>query len=134
MVGGGVGFCSVLWSAFTSPRASHGPADSPGHARQRASSRVRRIIKSYWPHHDILIANVFAQAGSLAFGQSADEVRAATNRLRAGVVGDPVELPLAAIPEIMFTLCLYPDLWQKVMDLSLQLQATGKLAPRDRQA
>src|SRR4029453_2012852 len=28
------------------------------------------------PHHDLLLANVFAQAEALAFGKTADEVRA----------------------------------------------------------
>lgn len=61
-------------------------------------------------------------------------VREETRKLRQGVVGDDVELPLDAIPEIMFTLCRHGDLWGKVMALSLQMQSdTGRLPPRDRQ-
>lgn len=61
-------------------------------------------------------------------------VRDATRALRAGIVGDDRELPLEAIPEIMFTLCPWPDLWGKIMALSLQMQSeTGLLPPRDRQ-
>jgi 4-carboxymuconolactone decarboxylase len=62
------------------------------------------------------------------------EVRDVTRKLRAGIVGDSQELPLDKIPEIMFTLCRYPDLWGKIMALSLQMQSdTGMLPPRDRQ-
>lgn len=62
------------------------------------------------------------------------EVRDVTRALRAGIVGDDRELPLEAIPEIMFTLCRHPDLWGKIMALSLQMQSdTGILPPRDRQ-
>jgi alkylhydroperoxidase family enzyme len=63
----------------------------------------------------------------------AAEVQAATAHLRGGVVGDQPPLPLNAIPEIMFTMCRYPDLWQKVMDLSIQIQGPNSVLPlRDR--
>lgn len=62
------------------------------------------------------------------------KVRDVTRALRAGIVRDERELPLEAIPEIMFTLCHHPDLWGKIMALSLQMQSeTGILPPRDRQ-
>ena len=48
------------------------------------------------------------------------KVRDVTRALRAGIVRDDRELPLEAIPEIMFTLCHHPDLWGKIMALSLQ--------------
>lgn len=65
---------------------------------------------------------------------AAGEVREVTRRLRSGIVGDAQELPLDAIPEIMFTLCRYPDLWGKIMGLSLQMQSeTGLLTARDRE-
>lgn len=64
----------------------------------------------------------------------ADEVRAVSTRLRGGIVGDGVELALDEIPEIMFVLHRHPELWGKVMALSMQLQGTaGLLCPRDRQ-
>ncbi len=68
----------------------------------------------------------------------AHEVRSVTRVLRQGIFGgeadDAVELPLDSIPEIMFTLCQYPDLWGKIMALSLQMQSdTGLLPPRTRQ-
>ena len=63
----------------------------------------------------------------------ADEVQAATRHLRGGVVGDAVTMPLDAIPEIMFTMCRFPDLWQKIMDLSIQIQGPESvLSLRDR--
>jgi 4-carboxymuconolactone decarboxylase len=63
----------------------------------------------------------------------ADEVQAATRHLRGGVVGDGQTVPLDAIPEIMFTMCRYPDLWQKIMDLSIQIQGPESVLPlRDR--
>jgi 4-carboxymuconolactone decarboxylase len=62
------------------------------------------------------------------------KVRDATRALRAGIVRDERELSLEAIPEIMFTLCHHPNLWGKIMALSLQMQGdTGVLPPRDRQ-
>ena len=67
-------------------------------------------------------------------GEYEHKVRDATRALRAGIVRDERELPLDAIPEIMFTLCHHPDLWGKIMALSLQMQGdTGVLSPRDRQ-
>lgn len=63
----------------------------------------------------------------------AAEVQAATAHLRGGVVGDAPAMPLDAIPEIMFTMCRYPDLWQKIMDLSIQIQGPNSVLPlRDR--
>lgn len=65
----------------------------------------------------------------------AQDVQAITAKLRGGVVGkDAPPFPLEMIPEIMFTLCRYPDVWNKIMDLSIQLQSsTGTLPPRVRQ-
>lgn len=63
----------------------------------------------------------------------AEEVQATTRHLRGGVVGDSQPLPLDAIPEIMFTMCRFPDLWQKLMDLSIQIQGPESVLPvRDR--
>lgn len=59
----------------------------------------------------------------------AAEVQAATAHLRGGVVGDAPAMPLDAIPEIMFTMCRYPDLWQKIMDLSIQIQGPNSVLP-----
>jgi 4-carboxymuconolactone decarboxylase len=82
-------------------------------------------------------AEILGQPPRIApLGRAAQEhqVRDATRALRAGIVGDSAELPLEAIPEIMFTLCRHPELWGKVMTLSLQMQSeTGILPPRDRQ-
>ncbi len=65
---------------------------------------------------------------------AADQVREATNKLRAGIVGDAVELPVADIPEIMFVLGKFPDIWDKLATLALQIQShTAMLPPRDRQ-
>lgn len=63
----------------------------------------------------------------------ADEVQAATARLRGGVASGSPPLPLDAIPEIMFTMCRYPDLWERYMDLSIQIQGPASVLPmRDR--
>lgn len=63
----------------------------------------------------------------------AEEVQATTQRLRGGVVADMPPLPLDAIPEIMFTMCRFPDLWHKMIDLTLEIQgAKAKLGLRDR--
>jgi alkylhydroperoxidase family enzyme len=64
----------------------------------------------------------------------ADEVRAATNRIRGDILGNAAPLPLDAIPEIMFTLCRWPDLWDRYMQLALQTQGpNAMLPPRYRQ-
>jgi 4-carboxymuconolactone decarboxylase len=64
----------------------------------------------------------------------ADDVRAATNRLRGDIMGDAAPLPLDVIPEIMFTLCRWPDLWDKYMQLATQTQGpNAMLPPRYRQ-
>ncbi|MEO6716911.1 MAG: carboxymuconolactone decarboxylase family protein [Novosphingobium sp.] len=63
----------------------------------------------------------------------ADEVQAATDHLRGGAVPGRAPLPLDAIPEIMFTMCRFPDLWQKLMDLTIEIQGTAAVLPlRDR--
>lgn len=63
----------------------------------------------------------------------AQEVQTATARLRGGVVGDPTSPPLDAIPEIMFTMQRYPKLWDRIIDLTLQIQGPEAVLPmRDR--
>lgn len=59
----------------------------------------------------------------------AQEVQEATAHLRGGVVGKLDPIPLEAIPEIMFTMCRFPDLWQKIMDLSIQIQGAESVLP-----
>jgi alkylhydroperoxidase family enzyme len=42
-------------------------------------------------------------------------------------------MPIEAIPEIMFTLCRYPELWQSIMDVTIQIPGpNGTLPARDR--
>lgn len=63
----------------------------------------------------------------------ADEVQATTQKLRGGVVADQPPLPLEAIPEIMFTMCRFPKLWDKMIELTLEIQgANATLDLRDR--
>lgn len=63
----------------------------------------------------------------------ADAVQATTQRLRGGAVPDQPPLPLDAIPEIMFTMCRFPDLWHKLIDLTIEIQgANASLDLRDR--
>ena len=59
----------------------------------------------------------------------ADEVQAATRHLRGGVGSGGAAMPLEAIPEIMFTMCRYPQLWQKYMDLSIEIQGANAVLP-----
>lgn len=65
----------------------------------------------------------------------ADEVQATTQQLIRGI-GGPADMPpppVDAIPEIMFTLCRFPVLWQAVRDVTVPLQGpASKLPPRDR--
>ncbi|MCJ2180219.1 carboxymuconolactone decarboxylase family protein [Novosphingobium album (ex Hu et al. 2023)] len=63
----------------------------------------------------------------------ADEVQATTQRLRGGVLADQPPLPLEVIPEIMFTMCRFPDMWHKMIDLTIEIQGgNAKLEVRDR--
>lgn len=66
---------------------------------------------------------------------SAAEVQATTRQLIVGI-GGPADMPpppVDAIPEIMFTLCRFPALWQAVMDVTVPLQGPASvLPPRDR--
>ena len=62
-----------------------------------------------------------------------DEVRAATDRIRGKVVPGSAPLPIEAIPEIMFTMVRVPELWQQLMEVTIQLQGPDSaLDPRDR--
>ena len=53
------------------------PADPPGDAADPLRlHRVRQTLNPLGDHHDLLMANVFAQAEALAFGKTAEEVKA----------------------------------------------------------
>ena len=64
-----------------------------------------------------------------------EEVQATTQRLIKGI-GGPADMPpppIEAIPEIMFTLCRFPVLWEAVMNVTVPLQGSASvLPPRDR--
>jgi alkylhydroperoxidase family enzyme len=63
----------------------------------------------------------------------AEEVQATTQKLRGGAVPDQPPMPLEAIPEIMFTMCRFPDLWDKMIELTLEIQGPNATLPvRDR--
>lgn len=65
----------------------------------------------------------------------AAEVQETTRQLIGAISGNahmPAP-PVEAIPEIMFTLCRFPVLWQAVMDVTKPLQGPASvLPPRDR--
>lgn len=65
----------------------------------------------------------------------ADQVQAVTAKLRGDIVGEGAKpLPLDAIPEIMFTMARFPEVWDRYMALSMWLQGPdGALSARDRQ-
>ena len=54
------------------------PADPPGHRRSCPLDLIcfAKGLNPLGEHHDILSSNVFAQAQALAFGKTAEEVRA----------------------------------------------------------
>ncbi|GGC16356.1 hypothetical protein GCM10011494_39040 [Novosphingobium endophyticum] len=65
----------------------------------------------------------------------AAEVQETTRQLIGAITGraDMPVPPVEAIPEIMFTLCRFPVLWQAVMDVTKPLQGPASvLPPRDR--
>jgi 4-carboxymuconolactone decarboxylase len=59
-----------------------------------------------------------------------------TTRELIGAISGRTEVPpppVDSIPEIMFTLCRFPELWQAVMDVTKPLQGPASvLPPRDR--
>lgn len=59
-----------------------------------------------------------------------------TTRQLIGAISGRADMPLPAveaIPEIMFTLCRFPMIWQAVMDVNVPLQGTASTLPaRDR--
>lgn len=66
---------------------------------------------------------------------AAAQVQENTRDLIAAISGhaDVPPPPVDSIPEIMFTICRFPELWQAVMDLTKQLQGPASvLPPRDR--
>lgn len=63
----------------------------------------------------------------------AEQVQAATQKLRGNVLNNAPPLPLELIPEIMFTMVPFAALWDKVIDLTVQIQGPeSRLPPRDR--
>jgi alkylhydroperoxidase family enzyme len=55
-------------------------------------------------------------------------------RIRCAITGKDADPgPVEAIPEIHFTMLRHPDLWEKISNLSIQLSAHGKIAPRERE-
>ena len=66
---------------------------------------------------------------------AAAEVQETTRELIAAISGrgDIPPPPVDSIPEIMFTLCRFPELWQAVMNVTKPLQGPASvLPPRDR--
>lgn len=57
----------------------------------------------------------------------ADQVVSDTQHLRGAVHEDRPPVVLDTVPEIMSTMCRTPDLWRKLMDLTIQIQGTGWL-------
>lgn len=63
----------------------------------------------------------------------AAEVQATTQRLRVAVGKDAPPLPLEVIPEIMFTMHRFGSLWDRLIDLTLEIQGENARLPlRDR--
>lgn len=65
----------------------------------------------------------------------ASEVQETTRQLMIGIGGAPdIPLPpVEAIPEIMFTLCRFPRIWQPIMEATKPLQGPDSVLPaRDR--
>jgi alkylhydroperoxidase family enzyme len=84
-------------------------------------------------HRDVL--GQPPRIGPLDRHSVAEQVQADTARLRADIVGaDSAPLPIDAIPEIMFTMVKFPEIWARYMAVSMYLQGPkGALKPRDRQ-
>lgn len=76
-----------------------------------------------------------SRIGPLDRESVAEQVQADTAALRGDIIGgkgDP--LPLDVIPEIMFIMAKFPEIWARYMAVSMHLQGPkGALCPRDRQ-
>ena len=56
--------------------------------------------------------------------------------LRSAVSGshvDPESIPLERIPDVIFTMLRYPELWERICGLSMHLLSGGLLSARDRE-
>ena len=62
----------------------------------------------------------------------ADSAVESARRIRQAA-GSATPVCASTIPELVATLLRHPDLFQRVADLSIQLQGSGVLTPRDRQ-
>jgi len=78
-------------------------------------------------HHEVLGAP--PRLPPVARESVAAQVQADTAHLSAGATGNTATIPLDRIPEIMFTMCRYPDLWRRYMDLSIQIQGAAAVLP-----
>jgi 4-carboxymuconolactone decarboxylase len=64
---------------------------------------------------------------------AADSVRISATRLIGAMDRPPTALAVDRLPEIMFTMCRVPDLWNRLIDLTVQLQGANSVLPaRDR--
>jgi len=68
----------------------------------------------------------------LDVNEIADAAIESTKKIRQAA-GSATPVSASTIPELVATLLRHPDLFQRVADLSIQLQGSGVLTPRDRQ-
>jgi hypothetical protein len=101
------------------------------------NDNVQAAERSAGPDTDARQADILAKQPRilpLTGVQAAAAIVENTRCLRNDILGDDgPALELSEVPEIIPTLMRPPDLWNRVCDLSIQLQARGVLAPRDRQ-
>lgn len=65
--------------------------------------------------------------------EAAESVRDSAARLSGAVGGDPAAIRLDRLPEIMFTMSRLPGLWNRLIELTVELQGPNALLPaRDR--
>jgi 4-carboxymuconolactone decarboxylase len=92
--------------------------------RERASQTIQR--------REELVLGKPPRIGPLDVNEIADAAIENTKRIRQAA-GSPTPVSRDTIPELVATLLRHPDLYGRVADLSIQLQGSGVLAPRDRQ-
>lgn len=90
------------------------------------------------PDIDARHAELFDKPQRLTPLERTDEVEAMAyaywRKLRKSIYGPDDEPPAdAKIPEIHFTMLRYPELWERISDLSVQLSGRGQIPARDRE-
>jgi alkylhydroperoxidase family enzyme len=93
---------------------------------------VNETISDETQRREDLVLGKPPRIAPLDVKEIADAAIESTKKIRQAA-GSATPVSATTIPELVATLLRHPDLFQRVADLSIQLQGCGVLLPRDRQ-